>query len=159
MSPPKVTALGGGHGLSASLQALRQITDELVAVVTVADNGGSSGRLRRSVVHWGAPPPRCLTSCARLGAGSGAYLPTTMSMSASMRALAVSAGQGEYPFDPCRPARCTARTQKAPSRGKGKALLGVHLEYAQQAGCIFCAIDITLAYLFGQRYNIPCKLG
>ena len=63
------------------------------------------------------------------------------------------------PFDPCRPARCTARTQKAPSRGKGKALLGVHLEYAQQAVCIFCAFDITLAYLFGRRYNIPCKLG
>ena len=38
MSPPKVTALGGGHGLSASLQALRQITDELVAVVTVAEH-------------------------------------------------------------------------------------------------------------------------
>ena len=49
--------------------------------------------------------------------------------------------------------------KKAPSRGKGKALLGVHLEYAQQAVCIFCAFDITLAYLFGQRYNIPCKLG
>lgn len=54
MSPPKVTALGGGHGLSASLQALRQITDELVAVVTVADNGGSSGRLRREL--GGLPP-------------------------------------------------------------------------------------------------------
>ncbi|WIY81622.1 uridine diphosphate-N-acetylglucosamine-binding protein YvcK [Propionimicrobium sp. PCR01-08-3] len=53
-SNPKVTALGGGHGLSASLQALRQITDQLVAVVTVADNGGSSGRLRREL--GGLPP-------------------------------------------------------------------------------------------------------
>lgn len=43
---PRVVALGGGHGLSASLTALRRITDRLTAVVTVADDGGSSGRLR-----------------------------------------------------------------------------------------------------------------
>ena len=43
---PRVVALGGGHGLSSSLQALRQITPHLTAVVTVADDGGSSGRLR-----------------------------------------------------------------------------------------------------------------
>ncbi len=43
---PEVVALGGGHGLSASLAALRRITDRLTAVVTVADDGGSSGRLR-----------------------------------------------------------------------------------------------------------------
>lgn len=42
----KVVALGGGHGLAASLQALRTVTSELTAVVTVADDGGSSGRLR-----------------------------------------------------------------------------------------------------------------
>lgn len=41
-----MVALGGGHGLSASLQALRRVTDRLTAVVTVADDGGSSGRLR-----------------------------------------------------------------------------------------------------------------
>lgn len=44
--PPRVVALGGGHGLSASLQALAHLTEELTAVVTVADDGGSSGRLR-----------------------------------------------------------------------------------------------------------------
>lgn len=43
---PRVVALGGGHGLSASLTALRRVTDQLTAVVTVADDGGSSGRLR-----------------------------------------------------------------------------------------------------------------
>ena len=42
----KVVALGGGHGLAATLSALRQLTNEITAVVTVADNGGSSGRLR-----------------------------------------------------------------------------------------------------------------
>lgn len=43
---PAVTAFGGGHGLHASLSALRRVTDRLTAVVTVADDGGSSGRLR-----------------------------------------------------------------------------------------------------------------
>jgi uncharacterized cofD-like protein len=42
----RVVALGGGHGLAASLQALRTVTADLTAVVTVADDGGSSGRLR-----------------------------------------------------------------------------------------------------------------
>ena len=42
----KVVALGGGHGLAATLSALREITAEITAIVTVADNGGSSGRLR-----------------------------------------------------------------------------------------------------------------
>ncbi len=41
-----VVALGGGHGLSATLGALRHITTDVTAVVTVADDGGSSGRLR-----------------------------------------------------------------------------------------------------------------
>ncbi|MBW3086239.1 putative gluconeogenesis factor [Austwickia sp. TVS 96-490-7B] len=44
---PAVVALGGGHGLAASLGALRHLSDRLTAVVTVADDGGSSGRLRQ----------------------------------------------------------------------------------------------------------------
>jgi uncharacterized cofD-like protein len=43
---PRVVAFGGGHGLAASLNALRRVTDRLTAIVTVADDGGSSGRLR-----------------------------------------------------------------------------------------------------------------
>jgi uncharacterized cofD-like protein len=50
----RVVALGGGHGLSASLAALRRVVDDLTAIVTVADNGGSSGRLRR---EFGVLPP------------------------------------------------------------------------------------------------------
>ncbi len=46
MSGQAVVALGGGHGLFASLSALRLVVDDITAVVTVADNGGSSGRLR-----------------------------------------------------------------------------------------------------------------
>jgi uncharacterized cofD-like protein len=49
-----VVALGGGHGLFASLSALRRVTRDLTAVVTVADDGGSSGRLRR---EFGVLPP------------------------------------------------------------------------------------------------------
>ena len=54
MASPKVVALGGGHGLFASLSALRRVTDRLTAIVTVADDGGSSGRLRREL---GVLPP------------------------------------------------------------------------------------------------------
>ncbi len=46
MSGPSVVALGGGHGLAATLRSLRRLTTKLTAIVTVADNGGSSGRLR-----------------------------------------------------------------------------------------------------------------
>jgi uncharacterized cofD-like protein len=45
----KAVALGGGHGLYATLLALRAITEDITAVVTVADDGGSSGRLRREL--------------------------------------------------------------------------------------------------------------
>lgn len=51
---PAVVALGGGHGLAASLRALRHVTPDLTAVVTVADDGGSSGRLRQ---EFGILPP------------------------------------------------------------------------------------------------------
>jgi uncharacterized cofD-like protein len=50
----KVVALGGGHGLAASLAALRRVTPDITAIVTVADDGGSSGRLRR---EFGVLPP------------------------------------------------------------------------------------------------------
>jgi uncharacterized cofD-like protein len=42
----RAVAIGGGHGLSRSLAALRDVVDQVTAVVTVADDGGSSGRLR-----------------------------------------------------------------------------------------------------------------
>jgi uncharacterized cofD-like protein len=46
---PRVVAFGGGHGLAAALGAWRRLTRELTAVVTVADDGGSSGRIRREM--------------------------------------------------------------------------------------------------------------
>ncbi len=62
---PRVVALGGGHGLAALLRAARPFADELVGIVSVADDGGSSGRLRREL---GLPAPgdlrRCLSALA-----------------------------------------------------------------------------------------------
>jgi uncharacterized cofD-like protein len=53
-SRAKVVSMGGGYGLAASLTALRLLTDQVTAVVTVADDGGSSGRLRDEL---GVLPP------------------------------------------------------------------------------------------------------
>jgi uncharacterized cofD-like protein len=52
--PLRAVALGGGHGLHVTLTALRELTPDVTAVVTVADDGGSSGRLRREL---GLLPP------------------------------------------------------------------------------------------------------
>ena len=49
-----VVALGGGHGLAASLRALRRVTSHVTAIVGVSDNGGSSGRIRQ---QFGVVPP------------------------------------------------------------------------------------------------------
>ncbi|MBK5288138.1 MAG: YvcK family protein [Acidimicrobiia bacterium] len=46
---PKVVAIGGGHGLAVTLRAIRQYTTDITAIVSVADDGGSSGRLRRDL--------------------------------------------------------------------------------------------------------------
>lgn len=51
---PSIVALGGGHGLAATLRALRRVTDSVTAVVGVSDDGGSSGRIRREL---GLMPP------------------------------------------------------------------------------------------------------
>jgi uncharacterized cofD-like protein len=60
VSKPDVVALGGGHGLSATLRAARRYADDIAAIVSVADDGGSSGRLRSSV---GIPAPGDLRRC------------------------------------------------------------------------------------------------
>ena len=57
---PRIVAIGGGHGLSTLLRGLKQYTRNLTAVVTVADDGGSSGRLRES---FGILPPGDIRSC------------------------------------------------------------------------------------------------
>lgn len=56
----RVVGLGGGHGLAATLRAARIYADDIEAVVTVADDGGSSGRLTREL---GVPPPGDIRNC------------------------------------------------------------------------------------------------
>jgi uncharacterized cofD-like protein len=57
---PKVVAIGGGHGLNTLLRGLKEYTDNITAIVTVADDGGSSGRLRRDL---GILPPGDFRNC------------------------------------------------------------------------------------------------
>jgi uncharacterized cofD-like protein len=57
---PRVVAVGGGHGLAASLRAARSYAGKITGVVSVADDGGSSGRLRRD---FGIIPPGDLRKC------------------------------------------------------------------------------------------------
>ena len=57
---PRIVAIGGGHGLSTLLRGLKIYTRRLTAIVTVADDGGSSGRLRESL---GILPPGDIRNC------------------------------------------------------------------------------------------------
>jgi uncharacterized cofD-like protein len=68
---PRVVAVGGGHGLAATLRAARSYAGEITAIVSVADDGGSSGRLRRQL---GIVPPGDLRKCLVALAGDGALL-------------------------------------------------------------------------------------
>ncbi|HMG26418.1 MAG TPA: uridine diphosphate-N-acetylglucosamine-binding protein YvcK [Acidimicrobiia bacterium] len=64
---PAVVALGGGHGLSVVLRAARRYAGTITGIVSVADDGGSSGRLRRD---FGVPAPGDLRRCLVALAGS-----------------------------------------------------------------------------------------
>jgi len=68
---PRVVAVGGGHGLAATLAAARRYAGELTAVVSVADDGGSSGRLRRQLDIM---PPGDLRKCLVALAEDGSAL-------------------------------------------------------------------------------------
>lgn len=57
---PKIAAIGGGTGLSTMLRGLKKYTDRLTAIVTVADDGGGSGVLRREM---GILPPGDVRQC------------------------------------------------------------------------------------------------
>jgi uncharacterized cofD-like protein len=57
---PKIVAIGGGTGLSTLLRGLKEYSANITAIVTVADDGGSSGRLRREI---GVLPPGDIRNC------------------------------------------------------------------------------------------------
>jgi uncharacterized cofD-like protein len=70
---PRVVAIGGGHGLAATLRAVRSYTGRVTAIVSVADDGGSSGRLRE-LLH--IIPPGDLRKCLIALAEPGSILAT-----------------------------------------------------------------------------------
>lgn len=80
---PAVVAIGGGHGQAASLRAIRRYAGKITAVVSVADDGGSSGRLREML---GIPAPGDIRKCL------GALLPEGSAMA---MALEHRFGEGE----------------------------------------------------------------
>lgn len=57
---PRVVAIGGGSGLAVLLHGLKEVTSNITAIVTVADDGGSSGRLRS---QFNIPPPGDIRNC------------------------------------------------------------------------------------------------
>lgn len=59
-SGPRVVAIGGGHGLYTLLKGLKKYTHNITAVITVADDGGSSGRIRRD---FNTLPPGDFRNC------------------------------------------------------------------------------------------------
>lgn len=78
MSPsglPRVVAVGGGHGQAASLRAIRRYAGTVTAIVSVADDGGSSGRLRELL---GIPAPGDIRRCI------GALLPEGSAVAAAL---------------------------------------------------------------------------
>jgi uncharacterized cofD-like protein len=101
-----VVAIGGGHGLAATLRAVSTFTDDVVALVSVADDGGSSGRLRQ-LLH--IMPPGDLRKCLVALAEPGSLLATAFAHRFAEEELAghalgnlVIAGLMEAADDPVR---------------------------------------------------------
>ncbi len=67
--PPRLVAIGGGHGLSAMLRGLKRYTRDITAIVTVADDGGGSGALREDL---GMLPPGDIRNCIHVSCKYGA---------------------------------------------------------------------------------------
>jgi len=96
----RVVALGGGHGLYASLSGLRRVTRDLTAIVTVADDGGSSGRIRK---EFGVLPPGDLRMALAALCGDDAW-GTTWSRVIQHRFSGDAAGESGGVVSPGEPA-------------------------------------------------------
>ena len=64
MRKPKITVIGGGTGIPVILKSLREKDVEIAAIVTVADDGGSSGELRKNIQQL--TPPGDLRNVLRM---------------------------------------------------------------------------------------------
>src|SRR5690606_4606739 len=69
-APPHVVAVGGGHGLAATIRAVRRYAGRTTAVVSTADDGGSSGRLRSAI---DMPAPGDVRRCVEAMAGASGH--------------------------------------------------------------------------------------
>ena len=113
---PKVVVVGGGHGLAATLRAVSTYGEEVTAVVSVADDGGSSGRLRKIA---GIPAPGDLRRCliALAAEPSGPMPPRSVSSSRSARAASAKPSRASRPAsvvrEPLTPATVTGRLIRA----------------------------------------------
>ncbi len=85
---PKIVAIGGGTGLSTLLRGIKHYTSNITAIVTVADDGGSSGRLRREL---GMLPPGDFRNCLAALADDDSL--TTQSLSISLHAQTTGFGR------------------------------------------------------------------
>jgi uncharacterized cofD-like protein len=86
---PKVVAIGGGHGLAQTLRAARLYASKITAVVSVADDGGSSGRLRELL---GMPAPGDVRRCI------GALLPESSPLVEALEHRFSSGGLAGHAF-------------------------------------------------------------
>ncbi len=68
---PRIVAIGGGHGLSTLLRGIKKYSHNITAIVTVADDGGSSGRIRRDT---GILPPGDIRNCLAALSDDEAFL-------------------------------------------------------------------------------------
>jgi uncharacterized cofD-like protein len=68
---PRIVAIGGGHGLATLLRGMKNYSHNITAVVSVADDGGSSGRLRKSM---GILPPGDIRNCLAALSGDEALM-------------------------------------------------------------------------------------
>lgn len=68
---PRIVAIGGGHGLATLLRGLKKYSHNITAIVSVADDGGSSGRLRRDI---GILPPGDIRNCLAALADDEAFM-------------------------------------------------------------------------------------
>jgi uncharacterized cofD-like protein len=141
----KVVAVGGGHGTAVSLRALRRLSDEVTGVVSVADDGGSTGRLRamlevaavgdlRKCLGALADPDNPLTKCFEhrfsVGELSGhavgnlllvGLLDATGNLEESVRAVAQVMGvTGTIVPASCEGVVLLATTEEGPTRGQSE---------------------------------------
>lgn len=136
---PRVVALGGGHGQAATLRAARRFAASLTAVVSVADDGGSSGRLRRGL---GIVPPGDIRKCLVALAEPGSTLATAF--------------EHRFPLAPGDVVAAPGTAADDPGAGRGHALGNLVLAGLMDvAGDVQAAVDEAARLLGAAGRVVP----